>query len=129
MRPLTFITHPRPLSALVSHSRACITTWPRRQYAFLSNLENNPNAEALGFSQPAPAPANPQTLTEKIVQRYVTDLPPGKKVKAGDYVMLRPARILTHDNSLPVAMKFMQIGASKIHDPDQPIMVSLVYSR
>ncbi|RFU72118.1 hypothetical protein TARUN_10141, partial [Trichoderma arundinaceum] len=51
-----------------------------------------------------------------------TDLPPGKKVKAGDYVTIRPERIMTHDNSWPVAMKFMQIGASKIHDNRQAIM-------
>ena len=31
---------------------------------------------------------------------------------------------MTHDNSWPVAMKFMQIGASKIYDNRQVIMVS-----
>ena len=29
---------------------------------------------------------------------------------------------MTHDNSWPVATKFMSIGASKIHDPDQIVM-------
>ncbi|KAL7950683.1 homoaconitase [Trichoderma barbatum] len=122
LRSQTFIAHPRPLLAAASLCRAYISTGPRRQYAFHSQLESTPNGAALGSSEPPPAPTNPQTLTEKIVQRYATDLPSGKKVKSGDYVTLRPERIMTHDNSWPVALKFMQIGASKIHDNRQVIM-------
>ncbi|KAI2628510.1 mitochondrial Homoaconitase [Hypoxylon sp. NC1633] len=121
-RPQTFVAYPRPLSAAVSRCSTHISTGPRRQYAFHSNLENTLNAAALHSSQPPLTPANSQTLTEKIVQRYATDLPPDKKVKAGDYVTLRPERIMTHDNSWPVAMKFLQIGASKINDNRQVIM-------
>ncbi len=40
-------------------------------------------------------------------------------------IRLEPEKVMTHDNSWPVAMKFMQIGASKIHDSRQVIMVSL----
>jgi len=61
----------------------------------------------------------PQTLTEKIVQRYSLGLADGKVVKSGDYVTLSPFR---DDNSWPVALKFMSIGASKIHDPKQIVM-------
>jgi homoaconitate hydratase len=64
----------------------------------------------------------PQTLTEKIVQRYSLGLAVGKAVKSGDYVTLSPHRCMTHDNSWPVALKFMSIGASKIHDPKQIVM-------
>ncbi|KAI0448273.1 homoaconitase [Xylaria acuta] len=99
---------PRPLSASVSHCRACISAGPRPQYAFHSQLESTG--------------ARPQTLTEKIVQRYATDLLPGKKVKVGDYVTLKPSKCMTHDNSWPVAIKFMQMGASKIRDNRQLIM-------
>ena len=67
-------------------------------------------------------PTTPQTLTEKIVQRYSQGLPDGKLVKAGDYVTLAPHHCMTHDNSWPVATKFMSIGASKIHDPNQIVM-------
>ncbi|KAH8899140.1 homoaconitase [Thozetella sp. PMI_491] len=105
LRPRTFIARPRPLPA-----------------AALESTPNAADAAALRSSQPPPAPAIPQTLTEKIVQRYATGLPSGKKVKAGDYVTLAPHRIMTHDNSWPVALKFMQIGASKIHDNSQVIM-------
>ena len=43
-------------------------------------------------------------------------------VKSGDYVTLSPFHCMTHDNSWPVALKFMSIGASKIHDPKQIVM-------
>jgi homoaconitate hydratase len=61
-------------------------------------------------------------LTEKIVQRYSLGLPKDKFVKSGDYVTLSPHHCMTHDNSWPVALKFMSIGASKIHDPAQIVM-------
>lgn len=32
----------------------------------------------------------PQTFIEKITQRYAVDVPPGKAVKAGDYISLKP---------------------------------------
>ncbi|KAI9742074.1 MAG: mitochondrial Homoaconitase [Cirrosporium novae-zelandiae] len=64
----------------------------------------------------------PQTLTEKIVQRYSLGLPKDKFVKSGDYVTLSPYHCMTHDNSWPVALKFMKIGASKIHDNRQVVM-------
>lgn len=35
----------------------------------------------------------PQTLIEKIVQNYAVDLPAGKKVKSGDYIMIRPEHV------------------------------------
>lgn len=67
-------------------------------------------------------PKYPQTLTEKIVQRYSFGLAQDRYVKAGDYVTLSPQHCMTHDNSWPVAMKFMSIGASKIHDKNQIVM-------
>ncbi|KAK0310270.1 mitochondrial Homoaconitase [Friedmanniomyces endolithicus] len=87
--------------------------------AFPSLLANTP-PELL--SRAAPTPTTPQTLTEKIVQRYSQGLPQGKFVKSGDYVTLSPHHCMTHDNSWPVATKFMAIGASKIHDPKQIVM-------
>ncbi|KAH7149418.1 homoaconitase [Dactylonectria estremocensis] len=65
---------------------------------------------------------SPQTLTEKIVQRYAVGLPPGKLVRSGDFISIEPAAILTHDNSFPVMTKFMSMGATKIHRPDQLVM-------
>jgi homoaconitate hydratase len=64
----------------------------------------------------------PQTLTEKIVQRHAVGIAEGKVLQSGDYVTLQPNRCMTHDNSWPVALKFMSIGASKIKDPNQIVM-------
>ncbi|KAF8340288.1 uncharacterized protein EI90DRAFT_3035086 [Cantharellus anzutake] len=60
-----------------------------------------------------------QTYIEKIVQKYAVDLAPGKLVKAGDYVMIKPQNVMTHDNTGPVISKFKSIGASRVHDPHQ----------
>jgi homoaconitate hydratase len=49
----------------------------------------------------------PQTAIEKIVQKYSVGLPDGKQVKAGDYVMIRPEHVMTHDNTGPVISKFV----------------------
>ncbi|KAL7278777.1 hypothetical protein ACG7TL_007786 [Trametes sanguinea] len=61
----------------------------------------------------------PQTVIEKVVQRYAVDLPAGKAVKAGDYVMIRPQHVMTHDNTGPVISKFKSIGATRVHNPKQ----------
>ena len=49
--------------------------------------------------------STPQTLIEKVVQKYAVGLPDGKAVKAGDYVMIRPEHVMTHDNTGPVISK------------------------
>lgn len=87
---------------------------------FHSQVED-PAAAAFLNSYKAPS-AVPQTLTEKIVQRYSVGLAQGKVVRSGDYVTLSPHHCMTHDNSWPVALKFMSIGASKLHDPNQIVM-------
>ncbi|KIJ11993.1 homoaconitate hydratase [Paxillus involutus ATCC 200175] len=61
----------------------------------------------------------PQTIIEKVVQKYTVGLSDGKVVKAGDYVMIRPEHVMTHDNTGPVISKFKSIGATKIADPKQ----------
>jgi len=53
------------------------------------------------------------------VQRYAVGLAKDKYVKSGDYVTISPHHCMTHDNSWPVALKFMSIGASKLNNPKQ----------
>lgn len=60
-----------------------------------------------------------QNLTEKIVQKYAVNLPPNKVVHTGDYVTIKPAHCMSHDNSWPVATKFMGLGAKKVKDNRQ----------
>ena len=90
------------------------------QEVFHSQL-NDPASAAI-FSSMQTSRAVPQTLTEKIVQRYSVGLAKDKFVKSGDYVTISPYRCMTHDNSWPVALKFMSIGASQLHDPQQIVM-------
>lgn len=58
-----------------------------------------------------------QNLTEKIVQKYAVGT--NKKVFSGDYVTIKPAHCMSHDNSWPVATKFMGLGATKVKDNRQ----------
>jgi homoaconitate hydratase len=92
----------------------------QRQDVFQAQLEDPTSAAIL--SSLKTSNAVPQTLTEKIVQEYTVGLARDKFVKAGDYVTISPHRCMTHDNSWPVATKFMSIGASKLKDPKQIIM-------
>ncbi|KAI1852420.1 hypothetical protein JX266_002598 [Neoarthrinium moseri] len=101
-------------------ARPYTATSQRRQTAFHSQLDNSASSAVLSSFNTASQ--TPQTLTEKIVQRHSVGLAQGKVVKSGDYVTMSPARCMTHDNSWPVALKFMSIGASKIHDNQQLVM-------
>ena len=60
-----------------------------------------------------------QTLIEKIVQRFVVQHE--EIVHSGDYVMIRPKHVLTHDNTGAVISKFNEIGKMTINDPRQPV--------
>ncbi|KAL8668922.1 MAG: hypothetical protein Q9168_006464 [Polycauliona sp. 1 TL-2023] len=105
-----------------SHSchRTFASNVPLHQNAFHAQLEDQSSAAIL--SSLKSSPSVPQTLTEKIVQRHSVGLPKDKFVKSGDYVTLSPYKCMTHDNSWPVATKFLSIGASEIHDKKQIVM-------
>ena len=55
----------------------------------------------------------PQTVIEKVVQKYAVGLPAGKVVKAGDYVMIHPEHVMTHDNTGPVISKYVLVAVSE----------------
>lgn len=84
------------------------------------SLKESPAANFLSSLQETPK--TPQTLTEKIVQRHAVGVAAGKVLRSGDYVTLQPHKCMTHDNSWPVALKFMGIGATRISDPNQIVM-------
>ncbi len=63
----------------------------------------------------------PQNLVEKIAQRYAYDLSPGQVVCAGDFLSIKPAHVMTHDNTGAVIPKFKAIGATAMADPRQPV--------
>ncbi|MEZ4651306.1 MAG: homoaconitase [Candidatus Eisenbacteria bacterium] len=62
-----------------------------------------------------------QTVVEKIVETHLADGPPARPIRAGDFVVLRPDHVMTHDNTSAVMKKFQSIGATKIFDPLQPV--------
>ncbi|MCJ1477977.1 mitochondrial Homoaconitase [Lambiella insularis] len=90
-----------------------------RYSSTVSAFHTNLQGPALPNIAPGKKVTTPQTLTEKILQRYSVDLPKEKVVRSGDFVQIQPHRCLTHDNTWPVAMRFMSTGATKIKDPAQ----------
>ncbi|KAF5699144.1 hypothetical protein FGLOB1_11544 [Fusarium globosum] len=116
----TLISRSRSL-AIATQRRAYTSPSARRQYAFHTQLENSsiPTSSAFQY-QRAPVVENPQTLVEKIAQKHAVGLPEGKKIKSGSYLSLAPKHIMSHDNTWPIARKFIEeIGASKIYDNRQ----------
>ncbi|OCH90310.1 homoaconitase [Obba rivulosa] len=86
---------------------------------FLLHLRRGSRFPARCLATVAHRPRVPQTIIEKVVQKYAVDLPEGKTVRAGDYVMIRPEHVMTHDNTGPVISKFKSIGATRIKNPTQ----------
>jgi homoaconitate hydratase len=62
-----------------------------------------------------------QNLTEKIAQKHAVGLERGRVVRAGDYLSIWPAYVMTHDNTGAVIPKFKSIGAAKIANPRQVV--------
>jgi homoaconitate hydratase len=60
----------------------------------------------------------PQTVVEKIAQSHLAE-GPSRPLRTGDFLSIRPHRVMTHDNTSAVMSKFKGIGAKKIHNPQQ----------
>ncbi len=63
----------------------------------------------------------PQNAIEKIAQKFAVGLAEGQKVHAGDFISIRPAYVMTHDNTGAIIPKFKAIGASKFANPRQVV--------
>lgn len=68
----------------------------------------------------------PLTLVEKLATRHAEGLRPGEAANSGDFILIRPRHVMTHDNTGAVIPKFREIFKSaglppKIHDPHQPV--------
>ncbi|KAF7312127.1 Homoaconitase, mitochondrial [Mycena indigotica] len=116
----------------ISRARVIRVTSSTKIFKFRPNLRiDNPHSRLLNIALNlmhrwsrrcfATAAHIPQTVIEKVVQKYAVGLPPGKILKAGDYVMIRPEHVMTHDNTGPVISKFKAIGATKILHRGQPV--------
>jgi homoaconitate hydratase len=64
-----------------------------------------------------------RTAVEKMVAAHLVEWGSACLPRAGDFVMLRPHHVMTHDNTSAVLPKFRaMVGeGAHIHDPDQPI--------
>ena len=60
-----------------------------------------------------------QTLIEKIAQKFAVGLDKNHEVHSGDYISIKPAYVMTHDNTGAVIPKFKSIGATKLFNPRQ----------
>ena len=63
----------------------------------------------------------PQTLIEKIVEKHTVGLESGQAVQSGNYIAIKPAHVMTHDNTGAVMGKFKAIRAKKMANPRQPV--------
>lgn len=66
------------------------------------------------------------TAIEKIASRHAEGLPPGVSARSGDFLIVRPGHVMTHDNTGAVIPKFKEIfkhaGVTpRVHDPHQPV--------
>ena len=64
-----------------------------------------------------------QTVVEKIAGTHMAEGPAGLPLRAGDFLVIRPRHVMTHDNTAPVMKKFRAIGAPRIKDPKQPVFI------
>ncbi|MBI1933458.1 MAG: homoaconitase [Ignavibacteriales bacterium] len=62
-----------------------------------------------------------QNLIEKIVQKFAVGLEENQKVQSGDILSIKPAYVMTHDNTGAVIPKFKSIGATKLSNPRQVV--------
>eukprot|EP01061_Rhynchopus_euleeides_P040932 TRINITY_DN706_c4_g1_i1.p1 TRINITY_DN706_c4_g1~~TRINITY_DN706_c4_g1_i1.p1 ORF type:complete len:686 (+),score=262.68 TRINITY_DN706_c4_g1_i1:46-2058(+) len=67
--------------------------------------------------------AQPQNLVEKIVQQYAVDgsgSPVSNTVRSGDFVSIKPHKVMTHDNTAAVIPKFESLADKpSVRNPDQ----------
>lgn len=62
-----------------------------------------------------------QNLVEKIVQKFAVGLENNQVVQSGDILSIKPAHVMTHDNTGAVIPKFKSIGATKLENPRQVV--------
>jgi len=62
-----------------------------------------------------------QNIIEKIAQRFAVGLDEGTFVNSGDFISIKPAHVMTHDNTGAVIPKFKSIGATKLANPRQVV--------
>jgi homoaconitate hydratase len=62
-----------------------------------------------------------QNIIEKIAQKYAVGFEKDHEIQSCDFISIRPAYIMTHDNTGAVIPKFKSIGAKKLANPRQVV--------
>jgi homoaconitate hydratase len=62
-----------------------------------------------------------QNLVEKIAQKHAPGQDNVGIVRSGNYLTIKPAYVMTHDNTAAVINKFRAIGAERMADPRQVV--------
>ncbi len=65
----------------------------------------------------------PQTMVEKVAQSHMAE-GPGRPLRAGDFLSIRPFHVMTHDNTAAVMEKFHTLGAECVHDARQLVFTA-----
>ena len=65
----------------------------------------------------------PSTFVEAVVARHACGPPLPRPPRPGDVVWLRPAKLLTHDNTSAVLARFRSMGATRVADPSRCVVV------
>jgi homoaconitate hydratase len=63
----------------------------------------------------------PFNVVEKIANRFRAETKT-QPARCGDYIRLRPAHVMTHDNTGAVMPKFRQLGFDRLADPRQAVI-------
>lgn len=64
-----------------------------------------------------------RTFVESVVANHAVGGIANRPPKAGDIVWLRPAKLMTHDNSSAVLARFRSMGATRVADPSRCVIV------
>ena len=65
----------------------------------------------------------PLTFVESVVARHAVGRSTSRDPRPGDVVWLRPAKLMTHDNSSAVLARFRTMGATRVLDPSRCVIV------
>lgn len=65
----------------------------------------------------------PRTFVEAVVEKHACGAPMTHAPRPGDIVWLRPAKLMTHDNTSAILARFKSMGATRVAAPEQCVVV------
>ncbi len=65
----------------------------------------------------------PSTFVEAVVEKHACGAPMTRAPRPGDIVWLRPAKLMTHDNTSAILARFRSMGATRVAVPEQCVVV------